>query len=386
MWRRDLRLFLRCVMSASVFLLVISAAAALAALAFARGGELAKPVRAAVVDNENTLASRMLVHAVGDSELLSGLFEMTSLDADEAASALDSGEISALIILPQGFVGDVLAGNQSRGRVIISDALASQRLVVEKLADAGELLLLAGQNGVFAGGELLAASGADADELRAYYSAANAALLREAMSADGRYFDVEALDYTDTGLSKQAFFSLCWLTVISSLVSVFLIPLYKTDLTAPTVRRIASLGVTGPRFWLPKLVLPTLFRAALIAAALPVLGAPLSLASVASVLTSSAFASLTGAALASLGGGVSPSFAAAVGGLLLCGGIVPRQLLPGIVTAIGDLSPFGVSYSLLAPAFGGSPSLTSLVFAALYALFSLLWLGHTFDRTKKGGQ
>ena len=64
---------------------------------------------------------------------------------------------------------------------------------------------------------------------------------------------------------------------------------------------------------------------------------------------------------------------ASLGGLLLCGGLIPRQLLPDALLRLGTLTPFGAVQNLLLPIFGGEMDVFSLLAAAIYTAL-LLWL------------
>ena len=393
MLKRDGKLFLRCLCSAALFLAVLSGLCFSAVMLLSGSGRLYTPVKVAVVDNEDSITSRILVHAVGDSDFIEGLLEVEKMNEDEAMDALYSGGAAAVVILPRGFVDDIMRGRESKGRIIISAELASQRDIVESITKMGELLLLAGQNGVFSGECLLADHDISWDVRSEYYEKVNTELLHEAMTAKERYFVIEELDFCDTGMSETLYYAVCWIVMFLLLSSIFFIPLFKTDCTSPLLQRLAVHGVGAGGYLCHKLALTFFFRALTGLAALYIITraglTTFGIRGVLSLILTAAFITVIGAALTlCFGNGIASSFIAAVGGLVLCGGIVPRQLLPHSITVIGDLSPFGVAKTLLSPAMGASDAVSSpwvYICAVLYAATSILLLYSKLRRVRAGG-
>ena len=60
-----------------------------------------------------------------------------------------------------------------------------------------------------------------------------------------------------------------------------------------------------------------------------------------------------------------------VGGLLLCGGIVQRQLFPHFLLRIGDFTPFGGAKALIAPIFGAPMDIPALIVALAYTVIAI---------------
>ena len=108
-----MRLFFRCLLPAlalaTVFALLCAGAAG-ALLGGAEGGYT--PARAAVVDDEGSTLSRMLVQGVARADHVARLLEITPLGREEAMEALAAGELAAVIVLPEGFVDDIRTPNR----------------------------------------------------------------------------------------------------------------------------------------------------------------------------------------------------------------------------------------------------------------------------------
>jgi hypothetical protein len=66
------------------------------------------------------------------------------------------------------------------------------------------------------------------------------------------------------------------------------------------------------------------------------------------------------------GSGVAAVCFLAGGGLIFCGGIIPRPLLPRWLMKIGDLTPFGAARGLLLPAFSDTVGWGTVLLPALF--------------------
>ena len=77
MLKRDLHLFVRCVLPAALLTVLFALVCSVAAVTASKGAEeLYVPVKAAVVDGEDSIISRMLVKMVGDMDYISGMMEI----------------------------------------------------------------------------------------------------------------------------------------------------------------------------------------------------------------------------------------------------------------------------------------------------------------------
>lgn len=392
MLKRDLRLFLRCLVPALALTLAFALACTGAAFAAARAaGGLYTPVKAAVVDREDSLVSRMAVNVVQGMDYISGLMEVERCSMDEAMEGLEAGAYAAVIVLPENFTVDISRGEESRGQIILSPAAASNAPVVESAARFGELLLAAGQYGVFSGERLIREYALGQEFHSAFLTESNTRLMGEALNAQDNYFDIEVTDYAGTSMSGASFFALSWLTLALFLCAIFFAKLYTTDMTRPMLCRLKAAGVTDRAFLLGKVLYPALLRLLLLAAVLAVLSRfldlELSALTLLSGLAGVLVLSLVSAALCM--GGKSPAALVAIvsaAGLFLCGGIVPRQMMPQGLLAVGTLTPSGAVQALLAPLFGGELSLASAGAALAYALASLLWLRRRLSALRVGGE
>ncbi len=352
-------------------------------------GEAYTPLHVAIVDNEDSVFSRILVRTVGKMDYIAGLLQTERMREEEAEEALKAGECAAVILLPDGFTEDITHGRTAQGEIVLSPAMQSGATLVSSVARFGERMLLAGQYGVFCGERLLGVHGMPASAYEAYYTASNAALIGEATSAAGRYFKEETVDYLDTAMSGEAYFALIWTLTLLFLSSLFFLPLFLTDCTKPMLCRLSALGVGNFGFMRTKLFLAFLLRlillTALFALLLPMGITVMGAGSFFALLAAAAYLAVIGAALSmSMGNGVTSNVIFAVVGLFLCGGLVPRQLLPAYLTEIGALTPFGAAADLLAPAFGGTVSTFGICAACVWLIGAVLLINRHLTRTRLG--
>ena len=392
MLKRDASLFLRCVIPAAVLTAIFALVCAVAALTAAEGAEdVYHPLKVAVVDGEDTLVSRMLISAVGNMDYISGLMEAEPFGMDAAQNAMQRGEIAAIIALPENFSGDISAGKLSRGQIILSPAAASNSRIVETAARFGELLLAAGQYGVFSGEELILENGLDAEVHNAYLAYANSALLSEGIGAGEHYFNIVLTDYEESGMGTLSYYAMNWLTFLLFICAICFTALYRTDLNRSMLCRLRAVGIKDGTFLFGKVLYPALFRVLLLAAAAAVLAPLVSLqinlrsavGAVLSAVLAGIFATALGLCLRS---GAAATALVAIVGIVICGGVIPIRMLPDALLDVGALSPFGVVRNCLAPLFGGRFSAAGAAMAAVYTLAALLWMAHSLRRLRAGGE
>ncbi len=390
MYRRDLNLFLQCLRSAFVLLILLVTLCALAAGAIVRHvGEAYTPVHVAIVDNEDSVFSRILVRAVGKMEYISGLLLTERMREADAREALREGRCAAVIILPDGFTEDITHGRQTQGTIILSPAVQSQATLVASVARFGERMLMAGQYGVFCGERLLGAYRMPASAYDRYYAAANGVLLGEATGDTGRYFRVETVEYLDTAMTSEGYFALWWAVTVLFLCSLFFIPLFTADCTRPMLSRLAALGVRNVAFLRWKFLFAFLLRLFLLAVGVFLLCrlgiADMRAQDVGILAAVAAYITVIGASLTlCFGNAVTANIMFSVAGLFLCGGLVPRQLLPAWLVRLGEMTPFGAAGNLLAPVFGGRWDPIGICTAFLWCVGALLLMGVYLNRVRTG--
>ena len=260
MLKRDFSLFVRCLISAVALTAAFAVVCAAAAFSAVSGAEnLLSPVQTAVVDGERSLLSRLVVGTVARMEYISDLIEITTCDMDEAMDGLEAGEYSAVIVLPEGTMDGIMSGQETKGTIYLSAEAAAHAELVARTAAFGEVMLAAGQYGVFSGERMIWEHGLGDQFHQDFLSRCNALLLSEAMDAGGEYFDLVVTDYADTNVSTAAFYIVCWLSFLVMLIPMLFSGLYTGDVQRPILCRLRGLGVSDGAFLLGKLLFPTVF-------------------------------------------------------------------------------------------------------------------------------
>ena len=374
MLKRDIRLFVRSLISAAVLTAVFAAVCAAAAFSARAGAErLVAPVQTAVVDGEDSLLSRLVVSAVRQMDYVTGAMEVTSCTMEEAMEGLETGKFAAVVVLPEGTMDGIMTGRETKGTIYLSSAAAAHTDLVTQTAAFGEVMLAAGQYGVFSGEELIWEHGLDEWVYQEFLARCNALLLTEAMGAGSAYFEFRVTDYADTSLSTAAYYLVVWLAFLILLIPMLFSGLYTEDLRKPILCRLRGLGITDGAFLLGKFLLPALFLCGVLIASVGAAGRFVGL----ELTVGTALCALLGVLTAALWGGglmmvlkhgVPVTAAVSAAGLLLCGGLIPRQALPEMLRVIGSLTPVGAVQSLFLPLFGGKPGWLSLLAAAVCAV------------------
>ena len=383
MLRRDGILFRRGVIPALVLSVLLAAAAAGAGFSVLKSaGEGAPRAELVVVDEENSLYSRIAISTVeGQSYIQSILSVDTERKEERALERLEAGECAAVIVLPKGYVNAIMVGHEAKGRIILSEAAAASADIVASVALFGERLLAAGQYGVFAGQELIWKYGLGAKFEQDYLLKSNTGLLNAALSLFDEAFTVEIMPYDGTSLPLAGYYASAWLVLFFMLCGLFFTGLYLTDNKPAMLTRLYALGVTPAGFYLAKWLLPLCFRLLLGAGILfglsrfmPLTLSPLSLLL---FLLGTAFISHFVSAVCVISADRSAGFgivtALAAAGLFLMGGLVPRSMLGRTLVGIGHFTPSGLAASFFAPLFGGKADWLCAGLAVLLAAGLQFW-------------
>lgn len=394
MLRRDWILFRRGVAAALILALFLGLASGLAAYTVMHSaGEGSAPIQVAVVDEEGGIISRMAVNLVSTQGFIASLMDMKQTKRSSAMAGLEEGRYQAVIILPAGYIDQVRFGNPGEGQIILSRAAASAADVAASLARFGELLLAAGQYGVFAGEKILVERGLSPEFHQSFLDRSNDQLFDQAFSLYEEGILRETAPYNGTGVSTQAYYAGAWLSFFLLLCGLFFSALYTEDVRKSMLTRLYSLSVTPSDFLRGKILYPLLFRLPILILLLAGLGLvfPLHL-SFLSVLTA-LFALLiasAGISCASVALGGKKGWQGLLIGLcsvslFLCGGLIPRSMLPGWVTQIGRFTPLGSVLSGLKPLWGGQADWLSLgTGLGLTLLLFALALRHLSQIPQKG--
>ena len=395
MLRRDLRLFGRGVIPALVLTLILALGCALSAYAISRSEEgKAEAIRFALVDQEDSLLSRVAIHVVQELPGIQIALEIDKTDEETARKGIADGEYVGAMILPDGFTDEVLHLKDFSVVLLLSEKAAQASDMVAEIAKLGQTLIVTGQYAILAGEDQMIAGQVSNEIYNAYNDRMNEVLLDHAVSLETLCARIETVPYAGTGLSALSWYALLWLTLLLAFTGLFFSALYTEDLKKPVLMRLYASGVRPFSFLSGKILYPFLFRLLLLSGVLLALAVfmPLSITFVSVLLALlgliflTLMTSCTAVLLSKNGAWTFVILAFGAVGLLLSGGLIPRSMLPEVITTIGDLTPFGAAAALFAPMFGGRPGVLPLISAVLYAVLLPLLALRRLQAIPEGGE
>ena len=391
MLKRDIRLFLHCLLPAMALTAVFAAVCAVAVLAaIDNSNDVYTPVKAAVVDREDSVFNRMLIRAVAKTDYIAEFLEISYCDMDTAMEGMETGDLAAVIVLPEGAFDGITSGRTTKGEIYLSPAVAAYADIVKSVSAFGELLLASGQYGVFSAQHLIWEYELGEQFHSEFLSEANALLLGDAMGANSSYFDVQVLDYAGTNMSTEAYYAASWSALLIMLLPLFFVRLYTSDLKKSVLCRLRGLGIRDRDFLIGKVVYPAVFQAIVVIIILcaaknrivPSISIFTVLCAIAGVV---AVAAVCGFLMMLGHRGVTILIVIALSGILLCGGIIPRQMLPSAFLAVGAIMPYGVVQNLLMPLWGGQCNWLSCGMGIVYASAAVIAAHARLQYVRIGG-
>lgn len=394
MLRRDARLFLRGFIPALCLSILLLGLTALAAYGLGRQSrEGSPPVPVAVVDEEGGLISRLAINLVSSQDAIASLMNMERVSRSAALKGFDEGLYEAVLLLPDGYTDAIRHGKPGEATLLLSKGAAASGDLLAALTRAGERLVSAGQNGVFAGEVLARESGLSGEAYDRFIAESNQLLLDLSFSITDSGLKTTITPYSGTGLDTTAYTVLIWMSFFLLLSGLFFIPLYSRDNEPVLLGRLQSTGLGAGAYLLGKVIYPFFFRLLLflpllfgLAHFLPVhMSAVSLLLALAGLLLASLYISTGAVALSSHRGWPGLILALLCLFLFACGGLLPRALLPGWLRMLGDYSPLGSLAHFFKPLLGAPFTPGPLAAALAYSLI-LAWLAiRHYHHMPRGG-
>lgn len=98
------------------------------------------PIPVLVASDDDGLIGQFILSSVGNDEMRKH-FDARAVDSDEGRRLMEDGAASAMLVVPAGFTEGVFNGEEQKIELIKNPAESIRPEIVEKLADAGTLLL-----------------------------------------------------------------------------------------------------------------------------------------------------------------------------------------------------------------------------------------------------
>lgn len=119
------------------------------------GEAVAGRIQVGVVMPENDRLSAQAVRMISSLESVKSLCDFSYLDEETCREKQETGELDAVLKVPEDFVKDILNGTNTPVTVILTENGGLENRIFKELADAGMTILGASQAGIYAGDELL---------------------------------------------------------------------------------------------------------------------------------------------------------------------------------------------------------------------------------------
>lgn len=91
-----------------------------------------------------------IISTIESSEDIKSIFKIKYMDERTLFKSLETGKISAGIIIPEGFLSSIIEGKNIPAKVITNSYFSMEKSVIEDLAESGQALLENAQVGVYA--------------------------------------------------------------------------------------------------------------------------------------------------------------------------------------------------------------------------------------------
>lgn len=139
---------------AAVLMFFMGAAALLAGKAL-YGGQAAGRITVGVVLPENDILAKQVTSMLSSLESVKSICDLSYMSREECLEGMENGELLAALLIPEGFVQDIMSGVNTPVPVLLPENAGVESRIFKELADAGAQTLSAAQAGIYAGDEVL---------------------------------------------------------------------------------------------------------------------------------------------------------------------------------------------------------------------------------------
>ena len=310
-------------------------------------------VTLAITAPEGDGVPQQLERFMGDMEDIAQYCRIVSMDEAEAMRALEAGEVTAVLELPEDFIHGVMWGTNPDLRLIVPADRPLESLLLLWVGRSACDILSAFQSGVYAVLDLYEENPPPGLDREDVVFDINLRYISLALDRTGM-FRTEEISAT-RALPISLHYALALISYFALSAAPLFVPVYVGDWLRPQ-RRLRAVGrgvaagyfsgVAASAAVLLLLLLPALALAGG-GISLPVTGASLGMA-----LFCAVFSSVCCLASRSAAGCGAAAFTLSLAWLALAGGIVPPALLPGPVGRLSGLSPVTWLMELAAASMG----------------------------------
>jgi ABC-2 type transport system permease protein len=211
-----------------------------------------KPFAAAIVDEDSTFETKLLMKQYEESEELKGVLSFIKTDADEASERLAKNEIAGIVIIPKGFTKGIRVGKNIPVTVIGNPERPFQSALLQQVMVSNANLISAAQSGANTAFHYLRKLGLSSDEFAAYREPIITGFTLHAMNRNSIY-ETSRLDAFG-GLTPIHFYSLSGLLILVMIGGLFTMSLMSRQEQATLRDRLFVHGIRPPALFFGNVV------------------------------------------------------------------------------------------------------------------------------------
>lgn len=193
------------------------------------------PFAVALVDNEDSVQTRMLVRQFDDISIFS---EVLRVDSGQAAQLISQNRVAATILIPAGFTQSIVEGENEPVTVIGNRSMPLQAYVVKNLMDSAANLVSAGQSAINTIYHFDRQAGVDGQELNEEFNKNAMAFFLEVLSRSDIFSEIEASPVMD--LTPAEYFTAALTVIFLMFAGMPAMKMLVTERRMGLTRRIAA--------------------------------------------------------------------------------------------------------------------------------------------------
>ena len=189
------------------------------------GDEVSGRIQVAVVLPEDDPLAGKAMRMVESLESVKSLCDFQEMSREDAEAELKKGSIYAALLIPDGFVQDIMNGTNTPVTVVFPGQSRTENLIFEQLTSAGARILGAAQAGIYSGDEYLIENGRE-NEISTLEEEMNRLYLSANLSRKDYFKRIQISGTGDVSVAGFYAASSCVLILLFSILSVseYLIP------------------------------------------------------------------------------------------------------------------------------------------------------------------
>lgn len=322
---------------------------------------------------------------INQMETVSSVCRLIRMEESDALVALSNHEVSAIVVIPDNFVNDLMYGVNTPARVILPDDASLETMLFRSLIDAGALSLAHSEAGMYAVLELYTDNGhtaaADHASEKLYEQYIKYTLNR------GCFFDIKSI--TSTGnVSTSVYYtsSGIMLALLLALISSveFFFSFNSETLDVLRSARISSAYVKLCEYLCISLIFAVPTCIGLFASGFATLTIYNVLAVIVVVASIVSLVMFLATALHNTIAAILSIFSIAIGMFYLCGRFMPSAFLPEKLIVLGKFLPATYWCSVLEEVHYDRLSVSSIVYPLCFAIiFCILSIGVVLIRQRR---